>query len=78
MESSFDLPTNPVFAMEKRKNWMIPTPFVLNDAVVLIKKIKPAPKVAIAVPVPKNFSYQANATRDTIPDPDAMPEAMTP
>ncbi|SCY20152.1 M28 family peptidase [Flavobacterium caeni] len=78
MESSFDLTTNPEFAMEKRKNWMIPTPFVLNDAVVLIKKIKPAPKVAIAVPVPKNFSYQANATRDTIPDPDAMPEAMTP
>lgn len=76
MESSFDLMQNPVFAMEKRKNWMMPTPFVLNDAVVLIKKISPTPKVSVAIPVPKNFSLQATTALDTIPDPEANnPEA---
>ncbi|MFV8391325.1 M28 family peptidase [Flavobacterium sp. LB2P6] len=41
MESSFDLMTNPLFDMAKRENWMMPTPFVLNDAVVIKQKIKP-------------------------------------
>lgn len=45
MESSFDLMTNPLFGMAKRENWMMPTPFVLNDAVVIKQKIKPSPKV---------------------------------
>lgn len=45
MESSFDLMTNPLFAMNQRENWMMPTPFVLNDAVVIRQKIKPTPKV---------------------------------
>jgi hypothetical protein len=40
MESSFDLMTNPLFNMAKRENWMMPTPFVLNDAVVIKQKIK--------------------------------------
>lgn len=71
MESSFDLMNNPTFAMEKRKNTMMPTPFVLNDAVVVVKKIKPTPKIAVAVPVQKNFSYQSHTTLDTIPDPEA-------
>ena len=43
MESSFDLMTNPLFQITKRKNWMMPTPFVLNDAVVIRQKIKPSP-----------------------------------
>ena len=41
VESSFDLMSNPMFKMTKRKNWMMPTPFVLNDAVVITQKIKP-------------------------------------
>ena len=41
LESSFDLLEHPQFAIAKRPNWMIPTPFVLNDAVVIRQKIKP-------------------------------------
>ncbi|MFV8371744.1 M28 family peptidase [Flavobacterium sp. LB2P74] len=49
MESSFDLMTNPLFEMAKRENWMMPTPFVLNDAVVIKQKIKPTPVVVTNV-----------------------------
>lgn len=45
MESSFDLMTNPLFGIAKRENWMMPTPFVLNDVVVIKQKIKPTPVV---------------------------------
>jgi hypothetical protein len=45
LESSFDLMTNPLFEMTKRENWMMPTPFVLNDAVVVKERIKPSPVV---------------------------------
>lgn len=38
-ESSFDLLSNPSLNVTKRKSWMIPTPFVLNDAVIVRKKI---------------------------------------
>ena len=44
MESSFDLMNNPQFQMAKRADWMMPTPFVLNDAVIIKQKIKPSPK----------------------------------
>jgi hypothetical protein len=47
VESSFDLMTNPQFSMAKRRNWMIPTPFVLTDAVIIKQKIKPTPIVEI-------------------------------
>jgi hypothetical protein len=40
LESSFDLLENPQFSIPKRPNWMMPTPFVLNDAVVIRHKIK--------------------------------------
>jgi hypothetical protein len=49
MESSFDLMTNPLFVMNQREDWMMPTPFVLNDAVVIRQKIKPTPKVVAPV-----------------------------
>ena len=39
MESSFDLVSNPKLRIVKRLPWMMPTPFVLNDAVVIQKKI---------------------------------------
>lgn len=40
LESSFDLLQNPLFKIQPRENWMMPTPFVLNDAVVIRKKIR--------------------------------------
>jgi len=49
MESSFDLMTNPLFNMIPRQDWMMPTPFVLNDAVVVTQKIKRTPKVVVPV-----------------------------
>ena len=44
MESSFDLMNNPLFSMAKRADWMMPTPYVLNDAVIIKEKIKPSPR----------------------------------
>lgn len=46
MESSFDLLENPLFNMVKRANWMMPTPFVLNDAIVIEQQLIPTPYVA--------------------------------
>jgi hypothetical protein len=51
MESSFDLLSNPQFSIAKRKDWMIPTPFVLNDAIVIKQKIKPTSKIIEVKPV---------------------------
>ena len=45
MESSFDLMNNPLFTMAKRADWMMPTPYVLNDAVIIKVKIKPSLKM---------------------------------
>lgn len=45
VESSFDLMTNPLFSMDNRRDWMIPTPFVLTDAVIVKEKIKASPKI---------------------------------
>jgi hypothetical protein len=39
--------TNPLFSMAKRRDWMIPTPFVLTDAVIIKQKVKPTPIVEI-------------------------------
>lgn len=44
MESSFDLMTNQSFSMNPREDWMMPTPFVLNDAVIITQKLKRTPK----------------------------------
>lgn len=49
LESSFDLLSNPLFEIIKRENWMMPTPFVLNDAVVIRQKIKASPVVGITL-----------------------------
>lgn len=38
-ESSFDLLEHPLFSISKRKKEMIPTPFVLNDAVIVEYRI---------------------------------------
>jgi hypothetical protein len=55
LESSFDLLENPKFNIPKRANWMIPTPFVLTDAVMIKQKLKPTsdkPIAAVAVKKP--------------------------
>jgi hypothetical protein len=49
MESSFDLMSNPLFSMTPRQDWMMPTPFVLNDAVVITQKIKRNQKNVVPV-----------------------------
>ncbi len=41
LESSFDLLDNPQFSIPKRPDYMIAKPFVLNDAIVIKKKIDP-------------------------------------
>ncbi|HJS00976.1 MAG TPA: M20/M25/M40 family metallo-hydrolase [Flavobacterium sp.] len=48
LESSFDLIENPMFIMKKRADWMMPTPFVLNDAVAIKKAIKQTSKVILS------------------------------
>jgi hypothetical protein len=40
IESSFDLQTNSLFKIQPRTNEMMPMPFVTNDAVITIQKIK--------------------------------------
>ena len=60
LESSFDLMENPLFSIPKRPGTMMPTPFVLNDAVVIRQKMKPTPKPQLPVMV-----------LDTIPPPYA-------
>ena len=40
IESSFDLMTNSSFKITPRSDWMMPTPFVLNDAILIQQKIK--------------------------------------
>ncbi len=39
LESSFDLMSNDEFNIKKRKPWMMPKPFVLNDAIVIKQHI---------------------------------------
>ena len=40
IESSFDLLEQKNFNIAKRQNWMMPTPFVLNDAILIKMKIR--------------------------------------
>lgn len=40
IESSFDLMSNPLLNVKPRNDWMMPTPFVLNDAILIQQKIK--------------------------------------
>lgn len=74
LEASFDLMTNPLFAMKPRADWMMPMPFVLNDAIVLHKKIAPTPKTIIPIPVRRNYVPPSSRINDTIPDADAAAE----
>ncbi|MBF4517112.1 M28 family peptidase [Flavobacterium sp. ANB] len=58
IESSFDLMTNPLFQIKPRSDWMMPTPFVLNDAVLIQQKIK-------------KYSAPVNVPVETVPAKDS-------
>jgi len=70
VESSFDLMTNPLFSMAKRRDWMIPTPFVLTDAIIIKEKIKASAKIAEENPLRLRRTLtnrdSLNVTKDTI------------
>ncbi|HLA55815.1 MAG TPA: M28 family peptidase [Flavobacterium sp.] len=71
LESSFDLVTNPAFGMAKRKPLMMPMPFVLNDAVIIMQKIRASPraeKPLVPVPVTMPATETPTQTMDTIQD----------
>lgn len=55
LESSFDLLSNSDLKIAKRADWMMPMPFVLNDAVLLQKRIVPTQVN------PKNKNYKLNS-----------------
>jgi hypothetical protein len=58
VESSFDLLSNPQLRIAARKSGMIPTPFVLNDAVIIKQKIKPTPKLTEETPAMRNYTHR--------------------
>lgn len=62
VESSLDLLANRLLKMTQRKPGMIPTPFVLNDAVIIKQKIKPSPKIPVETLVIRNYHER----RDTL------------
>lgn len=72
LESSFDLMQNPLFNIRKRADWMMPTPFVLNDAVAIKKTIKPSPGIIQeAVKVTEQKSIIPNPTETVTPPVDS-------
>jgi hypothetical protein len=71
LESSFDLMNNPLFTMVQRNSAMMPTPFILTDAVMIQKKIKPSEKTVLTetqmiVPVIEMRNDSIVQTVDTI------------
>ncbi len=65
LESSFDLMRNSLFQMNRRQDWMMPTPFVLNDAVVIQEKIIPKP---VVIPLVKK-AVSVNQVNDSLKEP---------
>ena len=63
VESSFDLLANSLLKMTQRKPGMIPTPFVLNDAIIIKQKIKPLPKVDKEKASFRRFSKQKDSIK---------------
>jgi hypothetical protein len=70
MESSFDLMTNQSFSMNPREDWMMPTPFVLNDAIIITQKLRRTPKftapVVNPVAVKPELADSLNVVKDTL------------
>ena len=61
VESSFDLMTNPIFHITKRRDWMIPTPFVTTDAIVIKQKIQPSRIIKKVIPYFKRNTLPTNS-----------------
>ncbi|MEN9655400.1 MAG: hypothetical protein RL311_308, partial [Bacteroidota bacterium] len=74
LESSFDLMRNSLFKMNRRQDWMMPTPFVLNDAVVIQKKIIPTPVVKTEV----KKAVPVTIVQDSLTEPKTAIETKTP
>jgi hypothetical protein len=74
LESSFDLMRNSLFKMNRRQDWMMPTPFVLNDAVVIQKKIIPTPVVKTEV----KKAVPVTVVQDSLTEPKTAIETKTP
>lgn len=74
IESSFDLMTNPLLKVKPRSDWMMPTPFVLNDAIMVQQKIKryTAPVAPPVQPAPVQDS--AVIAKDSLIKPVIKPE----
>lgn len=66
LENSFDLMNNPLFSMAKRADWMMPTPYVLNDAVVIKQKIKPNAKIVEVKPLNSRTQYAVKKDSVTV------------
>ncbi|RKS01190.1 M28 family peptidase [Flavobacterium sp. 102] len=63
VESSFDLMNNPLFTITKRKDWMMPTPFVLNDAIIIRQKVKAS---TVLEDNPKPYPIGRTTQRDSL------------
>ncbi len=73
MESSFDLMNNPLFVMKQRSPEMMPAPFVLNDAVIIRRKIRQTremQKPVVAIPAPAVVPSAAVVTDTIAPNPE--------
>ncbi len=68
LESSFDLTKNPLIELEDRKDWMMPKPFVLTDAVIVRQRIRATPKPVRPVIEPAStMAIDSTAQRIAIP-----------
>ena len=56
LESSFDLLKNPLFQITPRAPWMMPTPFVLTDAICVKQTIIPKPVITEAQEIPTEIN----------------------
>jgi hypothetical protein len=72
IESSFDLMTNPLLNVKPRSDWMMPTPFVLNDAILIQQKIE-------RYTAPVNVSIETAPVKDsTITAIDTLKQVVKP
>lgn len=74
IESSFDLMTNPLLKVNPRSDWMMPTPFVLNDAVMIQQKIKRYTAPVNPPVQPATVQDSAVIAKDSLIKPVTTPE----
>ena len=74
IESSFDLMTNPLLKVKPRSDWMMPTPFVLNDAILIQQKIKRFTEPVSAPIEAATVKDSTTVVKDTLLKPIVKPE----